>query len=84
MAHPVTHENARPVSSVGIGIGIRVAVAIAIGRRFDTDPDSDPDADSDPEIWSKHSILGTVPHAPVAHPVTHENALCAVKPVKQR
>ena len=58
VAHPVTHENARAVSSVGIGVGIGVAVAIAIRRRFDTDPDSDPDTDSDPEIWSKHSIFG--------------------------
>ena len=74
MAHPVTHENARAVSTVGIGIGIGVAVAVAIGEHFDIDPDCDPDTDSDPEIWSKQSIFGTVPHAPMAHPVTHENA----------
>ena len=67
----MTHENARAVSAVGIGIG--VAVAIAIGRHFDIDSDSEPDTDSDPEIPSEHSIFGTAPHAPVAHPVTHEN-----------
>ena len=54
VAHPVTHENARAVSPVGIGI----AVAIAIGRHFDIDSDSEPD--SDPEIPSEHSIFETV------------------------
>ena len=47
-AHPMTHENARAVSPVGIGIG--VSVAIAIGRHFDIDSDSEPDTDSDPGI----------------------------------
>ena len=66
MAHPVTHENARAVSAVGIRIG--VAVAIAIGRHFDIDSDSEPDTDSDPEIPAGHSIFEAARQAPRGAP----------------